>query len=220
MLGLLGSQILVAPGFAEVEIAGPALTKNVPVSEVAPFWEPVKQGVWDALDSLQAGAAQYPSSRSPVQVEPRSIAFRDYLRAGSVLCLVLALIVTGGVVLRRFGKHSRLLSGAHLASVLGKVYLTPRTCLYFVRTGGKVLVVGVTQNAISCLAEFDASAFESAGVAGKPEGSEFLTQLKTGIRKLVKTEAADAEEAEIASLRGDIERLQKFLRDGSDESRG
>jgi len=97
-----------------------------------------------------------------------------------------------------------------------------------------VLVIGVTQNATSLVAEFDASAFEEdMGEEGTPKEAEeakpratgergqgFLAQLKASTRNLRKEPttpeppAADEEpDTDIDSLRDDILRLQKYLKD-------
>jgi flagellar biogenesis protein FliO len=134
------------------------------------------------------------------------------------------LILLATYFLKRFGRRSPLLAGSTLAEVLGKVYLAPRVCLHFVRTGGRVLVIGVTQQAIAVVAEFDAEAFERATETNseKPalEGAEsFLAQLRATMQATTQAEPAAGEDAEIAALRKDVQRLQQYLEEGAPAAR-
>ena len=154
---------------------------------------------------------------------------RSTMKGISALCIVLAIILLLGYVLKRMGKHTPLFAGTNLARVLGKVYLAPRASIHFVRTGDKVLVVGVTQNAVSLVAQFDADAFpldaqeqadKARGETNSPEG--FLTQLRAYAQGALKEKAGSAgtSDSDIAALRMDIQRLQHYLEDNSRGTRG
>ncbi|MDK1022001.1 MAG: flagellar biosynthetic protein FliO, partial [Candidatus Hydrogenedentes bacterium] len=80
------------------------------------------------------------------------------LRGFFVLCIVIALILIVYYGLWRWGKKVPLLAGASLGTVLGRIHLERGTTLHFLRTGGRVLIVGVNGNAVSLVADFDASA--------------------------------------------------------------
>lgn len=162
-----------------------------------------------------------PDTWSPLQ---------NTMRAAFGLLVVLALLFVLAWLAKRFGRNNPLLAGGNLGRVIGKVYLSPRASLHFVRTGDKVLVVGVTANSVSAVAEFDADLFEAAGEeppqgpGGSPqsETETFLAQFKASLDKIARaapSETADTtpeqEEAEITGLREDVQRLQRYLQESS-----
>ncbi|HOZ47419.1 MAG TPA: flagellar biosynthetic protein FliO [Candidatus Hydrogenedentes bacterium] len=180
------------------------------------------------LDRLEGASKSETRSR---QAFRESVGWQSVLRAVSGLCLVVAAILLGSYLLRRYGRRTPLLAGAELGRVLGKIYLSPKVSLHFVQTGGQVLVVGVSQSGISLISEFDAAAFgalletpESHGRSGEGNAAPstsgeadsarkaFLAELEASARELrdSKTPAADED---IDSLRQDIVRLQKYLKD-------
>jgi flagellar biogenesis protein FliO len=147
----------------------------------------------------------------------------DVARTMASLALVLLLIAAAAYVLRRLRARVPLLAGAELGQLAGKVYLSPRVCLHYVRTGGKMLIVGVTPNAMSLIAEFDETLFPSgpaltepptASAASEPVRAEsFLAELQASLHAQAKPEpaAAPSEEAELDALRRDVLRLQQYL---------
>jgi flagellar biosynthetic protein FliO len=184
------------------------------------------------------------------------------LQSLGALLLVLGLIYLLTWLLRRFGRRSPLLAGAHYGRVIGRLFLTQRSSLHFVRTGGRVLVIGVGPQSVTLVTEFDEAAFADAlGDALEEEGEPSGTPEETGVTRFVdalrrrmagtddpepygetpshaprrrddafadaepsgsaaarEPERRDADNGmadEIASLRGDIQRLQAFLRDSS-----
>jgi flagellar biogenesis protein FliO len=154
--------------------------------------------------------------------------FRAVAEMLMALCIVLGLIVLSFYLIRRFGNRTPLLAGAGLGQVLGRVYLTPKASLHFVRTGGKVLVIGVTQESVQLVETFEATAFEKLTPPpreGEPgddaatlsaKGSAFLAQLREQsdrMRQPVEKDTVD--DGDIATLRGDIERLQRMLREAT-----
>jgi len=152
------------------------------------------------------------------------------LRGVFALCVVIALILFVYYGIRRWGKKVPLLAGGSLGSVLGRIHLERGTTLHFVRTGGRVLVVGVNGNAVSLVSDFDAAAFESfeGGVRGEENEvappfnpDSFLAQLQASSQAMgpgLEKEQTRVEDDEIAALRGDIQRLQRYLREESRES--
>lgn len=180
----------------------------------------------DALEKVRQVQAQMdaaeaqPQPRRTDAVQDPSMA-RDTLRTIASLCLVLALIVAVAYLLRRFGKRTPLLAGAELGQLAGKVYLSPRVCLHYVRTGGKMLIVGVTPNAMSPIAEFDEAAFPAVSAAQPPQSTvpepsraeSFLAELQASLHAQEKPEPATppSEEAELDALRRDVLRLQQYL---------
>ncbi len=150
----------------------------------------------------------------------------SFLTVIAALCIVVALLLGISYGVRRWGKNVPMLAGPNLAKVLGRVYLDRGTALHFVRIGDRVLVIGVTGNALSTVGDFSAAVFErSAAAEPQPGNSEapfnpdsFLAELQERSRDLKQAATLPrAEEDEIAALRGDIQRLQRYLRD---ENRG
>lgn len=151
------------------------------------------------------------------------------LRGIFALSVVLALILLAFYGVRKWGKNVPLLAGASLGTVLGRIHLERGTTLHFLRTGGRVLIVGVNGNAVSLVADFEASAFKSAADEPKesPESAvpfnsdSFLAQLQASSKSmespLARIDEAPVDDDEIAALRGDIQRLQEYLREESRE---
>jgi len=194
-----------------------------PVSERPTAAEQRIQEVWEEMGTPPAPGAA-PDS-------PAELGMRSYIEVTIALCVVLGLIVLSLWAVRRFGARTPLLAGGHLGKILGRVHLSPKASLHFVRTGGKVLVIGVTQETVQLVETFDADAFEAAAArTGKATSSEaagestpgtpFLDQLREQTDRMRRPEespAPDDGDGDIANLRGDIERLQRMLRDATRE---
>lgn len=147
-----------------------------------------------------------------------------YLRVVAAVCVVVALILVLGYLMRRFGRNTPLLAGPDLAKTLGRVYLTKGATLHFVQTAGRVLVIGVTNQNVSLVAEFDATGFrgergEGAEQAGAFNPDAFLAHLRESSRTMSEAVQGEQDEADddIAALRGDIQRLQQYLREETRE---
>ncbi|MEA3365567.1 MAG: flagellar biosynthetic protein FliO, partial [Candidatus Hydrogenedentes bacterium] len=160
------------------------------------------------------------------------------LKAFGWLLVVVALILLVYYILQRRSSGGRLLTGNRLGTVLGRLYLNPRVCLHFVRTGGKVLVIGQSQNALSLIAGFNEADFapvaeESGGgkeaeesETAAPAGRSFFSELRANLTafnrrpedELHKLSSTSLDENDIAALREDIDRLQEYLRDSTRES--
>ncbi|HOD49575.1 MAG TPA: flagellar biosynthetic protein FliO [Candidatus Hydrogenedentes bacterium] len=161
----------------------------------------------------------------------------NILKAFGWLLVVVAMILLVYYFLQRRSSGGKLLTGSRLGAVLGRLYLNPRVCLHFVRTGGKVLVIGQSQSALSLIADFDEAEFAAAREesraggedgAGKtaPEGGrEFFSELRANLAEINRETGGEMQEAnspvdedDIAALRGDIHRLREYLRDSTRES--
>jgi len=173
-------------------------------------------------EEMGANAASEDGDQTPVPSGGLGVAI--YLKAAAALLLVLGLIVLLSYGVRRLGGRSPLLRGLNLGQVLGRIYLTPRASLHFIRAGGRVLVVGVSPNQVSLVAEFDASAFEAeleqeGEEAERPQQTSslgsFISHLVARPTPGAAESAQAVSDAEIASLRGDIQRLQEYLRETS-----
>lgn len=179
---------------------------------------------------------------TPVEAGPPEFGLRAILEVMMALCIVLGLIVLALLFVRRVTSRAPMLGGLGLGRVIGRVYLSPKASLHFVRAGGKVLVVGVTQENVQHIATFEESLFD--GLNDTPEGTQaaapltpdqpsprtertpFLAQLREQTARLRQPAAPAASarasdppqgDGEIQDLRGDIERLQRLLREATRE---
>lgn len=171
------------------------------------------QAAWD-IPNTPAGSSEAAASNS---VSSPTFKY-SAARSAMALFAICAVVILLGWLLRRYGKRTPLLAGMNLGSVLGKVYLTPRVSLYYVRTGGKVLVLGVTPTGVSLISAFEPEVFETAVEplpmpVGTPHSETFLAQLHTQTEKLNIHPAS--EDDELATLRGDIQRLQQYLQESA-----
>ena len=169
------------------------------------------QAIGAALDRDDGDPEEVSSVRSDI---PQI----NYLRVFSYLCIVVALIIGVGYLTRKIGRKTTLLAGEELGEVLGRVYLSRGAVLHFVKAGGRVLVVGVTNSAISHVAEFDSAAFETelapAIAQNKKHGAgDFAQQLQASSVKIAAGGGEGQDDDEIASLREDIQRLQRYLQE-------
>lgn len=130
------------------------------------------------------------------------------------LLLICALIVLAGWVARKLGARTPLLAGTELGQVMGRVYLEPKHALHYVRSGGRVLVIGITPAGMSLLTEFEADAFEQpAGQPANPPAGD--VSFGAHLREQQQREAAPAPapDEDLDVLRGDIQRLKQYLQE-------
>ncbi|MCL4218915.1 MAG: flagellar biosynthetic protein FliO [Candidatus Hydrogenedentes bacterium] len=219
--------------------------------------DPLINAVRDELDAIATG--EEAAAEGGPAIEEGSDMW-DVARGFAALLIVVALILGVFAGLRKFGKGSPMFAGVHLGRVIGRVGLTPRASLYFVRTGGRILLLGVTPNAISAVAEFDEASYQEflasdqdgvSEASGSPPSkssakpprtpASFMAHLKEKSEKFAQAEQklpvevtnedvdekeskaqpavsspSLSDEEEISSLRGDIARMQQYLKD-SDE---
>lgn len=158
---------------------------------------------------------------------------RPYLQTIMALLVVLGVFILLAYGLRRLGQRTSVFPQSNVASVIGRVYLTPRVSLHFIRTGDKVLVVGVGQNEPSLLTEFPADSFEQQqqmpaqgfsatrgdsreNVGQQRPGEEFWAELQAKTRELTRDEQnPSSDTADVNSLRDDIQRLRQTLQESS-----
>lgn len=187
----------------------------------------IVRGVNAAMD--QNGGETEPSNEQPLFERPADApsSTKLLLRGIAALCVVLALILLAYYGLRRWGKNVPILAGSHFGALLGRIYLDRGNALHFVRVADRVLVVGVNSNSITLVADFDADAFDDGpeeGPVREPAATDFnpdsfLAQLHAQSQEFERAGVGLplAEEDEIAALRGDIQRLQRYLREESRE---
>ena len=194
----------------------------------------------------RSGQATQPKENTEQKDAPTYSFGKMLLNTVIALCAVLAMLFFLSYGAKRMGKATNAFTGTNLGRVMGKVYLAPRVCLHFVNTGGKVLVVGVTQNAIASVAEFDAETFDAiralaesanttestAHTAVPREGESFVSQLmahlnqhrtKTGVQADEAASTASMNDApedqELLALRNEIQSLRRFLDESSRETK-
>ncbi len=246
--GVLSMLVCVSGAFAQVDSAQPVEAAS---DEAATATEPMSGDATDALAGparpIDAAEVDY-IGRINAEIDGRAVAgdgedgvfpiasgsgrdTSNLLQGLFALSFVLALIFLVYYGVRKWGKNVPILAGASLGTVLGRIHLERGNTLHFVRTGGRVLIVGVNGSAVSLVADLDAAAFESAGADAPLEDSNsvvpfnpdsFLAQLQASSRTLespsARADDASVEDDEIAALRGDIQRLQDYLREESRES--
>ena len=189
------------------------------------------------LDKQSGQSAPTPDSPK-AKTPPVDSIGKAFLRMILSLAIVLALLFLVAYGLKRMGKTTSTIAGTHLGQIMGKLYLSPKVCLHYVRTGGKVLVIGVTPNTISPLTEFEAETFDTYAAipvnnAEKPatvaeKGERFVTQLMTHLQQhrskagessekktLSHAESDIPEDQELLALRNEIQSLRRFLDESS-----
>lgn len=189
--------------------------------EAAPEFAPAPDPVLENLQALY----DTPGEPTPPAAQTRSTsATAQFLWTLAVLLGIIGAILLLGYLAKRFGARTPALAGLRLGNVLGRIYLTPKASLHYVKTGGRVLVVGVTPTGIHLLTEFTADAFEAqladaaapeSAATGEEIGPNFLEYLNAA----QKPNRATADD-DLANLRGEIQRLSEFLRESSREPQG
>ncbi len=206
-------------GFLQTEPPGVILGLPSKEAAVPPSASPEAEKIEQVRAIMEK--PQEPKQPAPVSAASQEFSLlRNAVRVFSALLMVLAIILLLTYILKRGGKQSALLAGSALATVLGRVHLEPRVRLHFVRTGGKVIVVGVAQNSIAALAEFEADSFtpESGKDREKTptDVAGFTEQLKASMKSIQRNPMEKKEEdSDVSALKRDIDRLQKYLDESS-----
>ena len=192
-------------------------------AKVPGWWEDAQesldQAMRDQSDASEEAKAQADSPTGGGRA-PRTLGY-SILQGIMALCVVLALILLSTYALKRLGARTPLLAGASLGTVLGKVYLTPKIALHFVKVRNVVLVLGVTPTGVSAVAQLNAALFDDIAQPSVVKKSDdrqldFLSHL-TGATGTQPARLPDSEDDEIAALKGDIARLQQYLQETSRE---
>lgn len=210
---LLGGLCVFArAGAAEDPATAP--TASAPTEGEGEGFAETPDPVISKVQSLYEQPAERPTPPPP-RTQETSFG-SQILRVFGVLAALCGVIVLLGYVSKKYLPNTPALAGLKLGTVLGRVYLSPKASLHYVKTGGRVLVVGVTPAGIHLLTEFEAESFEASLL--NPETAEeptkdvlspnFLEYLNASQRP-----ARAAADDDIANLRGEIQRLSEFLRD-------
>lgn len=221
---------LVAPetGNPEATDTSGIVDELVPANEPAPAQAEVAPVTPDSfLDDVgeQMGLRNdTPSDETtdPVESKATTGPIIAFLKMIASLSFVIALILVIFYFIRKVGKRTSLLAGPELGTVLGRIHLGRGSALHFVRAGGRILVVGVTNNAMSLIAEFDGDAFsepaEESAASEEFNPDKFLEQLRNSSEAMKESPTKHVKDDEIDSLRSDIQRLQEYLREESRDS--
>ncbi len=204
-----------------VELYQPSQPAQDAQDEAAQFPEDFKAGLYEALE----GNAEDDDGAEPRQAPGGSLTGSyPYFKGLWALCIVLLLIMMAYYFLKKYGRRSPLFAGPRLGTLLGKVHIAPNASLCFVRIGERVLVLGVTKESVNRVAQFDSAMFETMPEETEADSqetgptSQFLAELRASASRMDQEEPVDADDAEIASLRGELERLQRYLQDSPSES--
>lgn len=221
------------PGFAEtappkvnvlLDTAPETKPEDGPATPVSP--DPDETGAKIAEIGALMGASSDDSSESEADILAAAASEGTSPREGLLLRGIMSLLITVALILliyagiKRWGRKTPMLAGQSLGNVMGRLSLTPHASLHFVRTNDEVLVVGVTQQAVSLLRSFDAADFEAeapqteASPSARPDasGSSFLAQLKEAQGSLGMPGGVDEE---LDLLKGDLQRLKQYFQDSS-----
>ncbi len=221
-VAIVGALFLGAPVLAQ-ETAPETATTTVQAPAAS---DPLLDQIGENMDAIDRSTAEQAADTAAGRTPGGPSMAPNYTQGLLALAFVVALILVVYWAARRWGKNVPMLAGAHLGKVLGRVYLDRGTALHFVQVGEKVLLVGANANSVSLLGEFSAAVFNGdtskapiASMATVPFNPDsFLAELKSRSAQFAPAErAARAEEDEIASLRGDIQRLQRYLREENRE---
>lgn len=214
-----------APEPAAVEApAQPAPAAAAPQPAATPdsgktpdWWGPIRDATNAEIDKSAAANSGTIGPATSTAASPASASTGGSLWRGlSALLIVLALIVASYALLIRIRRHAPMLAGGDFATVVGRLPLDPRFALHFVRVGEKVLLLGVTAQSINVLEVFDAASFQQGGGEAVPEAEnhqDFLAHLRASGAALNPMTPGAADDEDIVSLRGDIERLKRYLQE-------
>jgi flagellar biogenesis protein FliO len=205
---------------AVVEEVAPPLPSSDDVVDMTPFQQAYDREV--AAEQAEANGSTGDAQRRNAAAGADSTGALA-LRAAAALAAICGAIILLGWIARRFGGKTPLLAGTQLAQVLGRTHLEPKAALHFVKTGGRVLVVGVTPTGMHLITEFEAEQFEQ-GLATVPEPAPLASAQRPSsaeanflakLREQQERASASALEAndELDSLRSDIQRLKQYLQE-------
>lgn len=209
----------VSDGAAEEPAADQPASDSETESAEPPARDAFMEAVGAEYDRFQGGVtAADGADAAPQNQAPSGVGF--YLQWFLALLLVIAAILTLSYLARRFGKRTPLLAGSHLGKVLGRVYLDRNVQLHYIETAGRVLVVGVSGSGVSLVADFEASAFKEAAPAPDSDSTalvaaqpSFLEALRVSNNRMDRPARAGEFDEEIADLRKEVHRLQRYIRE-------
>lgn len=96
------------------------------------------------------------TEKAKSQPAPRPSALSTLARTGFWLGLVVVLLCGVMLLAKRFLPKSMGMFRSAAMEMVGRSYLGPKRCVYLVKVGGRMLVVGSAENGLSCLSEITA----------------------------------------------------------------
>lgn len=114
------------------------------------------------------------------------------------------------LLLRRYGKNSRLLGNGGPIRILARRPLAPKQEAILIEVGGRVILVGATREHLTALGEFRGPDEVAALRAQLPElRSDFRESLREGLHE---AEEAPREERVFASIADELAEIRKTVR--------
>ena len=214
----------VAP--PELVLQAPDLDKQTPGEPPPPtpaepspeWWGELQQGLDKELSRTSteaSGGSAAESTASQNSSDAGRSTGMSMLRGIAAMCIVVALILVCYYLLNRYGKKSPLFAGSCLGQILGRLRLSPKAELYFVRVKDRVLVVGVTPNEVSRVAEFDAAVFEEAPqktqAPERPADDGAVRLRKRAAESDVTRADINAVSDELAALKADLDKARQYF---------
>jgi flagellar biogenesis protein FliO len=184
------------------------LPPPLPAQVAPPAAEPAKPAAALAIPVDEARRVSKPLVEDKADLGPSLGGFV----VGSVA--VLGFLGVAFLLLRRFGKNSRLLGNAGAIRVLARKALGPKQEIILVEVGPKVIMIGSTREHLSALGEFaapDELALLRANLPERREESqrgEFSQSLREGLRD----EEQPRDEKVFASIADELAEIRKTVR--------
>jgi flagellar protein FliO/FliZ len=123
-----------------------------------------------------------PWAGNPPQVGGETSLVGLLFRVAVSLAFIVLLIWGAVWIMRRFSGAGMGRSGSEgLVDVLGRTYIAPKKAVYVLRVGDRALAVGVTESAMTPLAELDLAETLSA-CSEEPARQESLSDLLGGLK--------------------------------------
>lgn len=208
-------------------VADGSTPEPAPAPPPAPVNDPVSsQPPSAAFERLQSMYDTAPAAETASASQAGGGLMANALRTFAWMCVLCAFIVLVGYLARKYASKTPLLASPQLGAVVGRIYLNPKTTIHFVRTGGKMLLLGVTPQQVSLLAELDEGAFDTGALRDispnippppAPRPADFLAELQENNRKL---QHHFSEDDDLVTLRSDIQRLQQSLQEKVRDTQG
>ncbi len=185
------------------------------------WWEESPEPIGQAMDAREEDAAARFQFGTLIGNPAVKSLVESVFHGLIILLIVFAVILLCAYAIYQWGKRTPLPSGASLGTVLGTIHLSPKASLHFVRVGQTVLVVGLTPAGMTTIAQLEAALFNRPA---EPPKEQSPTPLRPRVLDYPKPaerphrlKGFEREEDEIAALKGDLARLQRYLQETSRE---
>lgn len=202
--------------------AQPPEVANAPTN-LPDWWTRSRESLNQAIDAQAGDAAEAETTDTAASLTAGGLNARFLQIVAAFLFVLALLIVALNYVAPAFRnwikRRNPLLAATAQAGVVRTIRLSSRAALHFVQVEDRMLVIGVTPTHIARIAEWDSRGkpVEPPRAAEPPQDGTskpdaFLEQLKS-LGAMPSTKQPDPEFDEIAALRGDIDRLQRYVQE-------